>query len=130
MRGWRLVISVALEVWPPAGTGATAGGVAMKTRGTKTRLKRRKEPTASRGRGSSVADLQEQLDRQTRELAEARKQQAATSEVLRFISSSVTDIQPVFEIIGERAEKLCEAPALDRNLTPVRWRRKPTARIR
>jgi hypothetical protein len=57
------------------------------------KLKRRKEPTVARGRGSSAADLQEQLDRQTRELDEAREQQAATSEILRVLSSSPTDVQ-------------------------------------
>jgi len=36
-----------------------------------TKLKRRKEPTGVRSRGSSMADLQEQLDRRTRELNEA-----------------------------------------------------------
>jgi hypothetical protein len=44
-----------------------------------------------------------------KKLAEALKQQTATSEVLRVISSSAANIQPVFEIIGERAEKLCDA---------------------
>ena len=47
------------------------------------------------GRDSLVADLQEQLDRQTRELVDAREQQAATSEILRVISSSPTDVQPL-----------------------------------
>ena len=69
---------------------------------------RPKRPVASR-RGAPDDNLRKQLDQRTHELAEALEQQAATSEVLRVISSSPTDIQPVFEMIGARAEKLCEA---------------------
>src|SRR5215471_16523243 len=69
------------------------------------RPKARKAPTAA----VPTDDLQEQLNRRTRELDEALQQQTATSEVLSIIRRSPADAQPVFDAIVQSAARLCGA---------------------
>ncbi len=56
----------------------------------------------------SYAGLERKVDERTRELTEALEQQTATSEILRVISSSPTNVQPVFDAIVRNAVRLCD----------------------
>jgi signal transduction histidine kinase len=65
--------------------------------------------SAARRASASAANLQEQFERQARELEEAREERAAIAEVLRVISASPGELEPVFQAMLENATRICGA---------------------
>ena len=86
-----------------------------KARGEPKRPVARKSPKTE---GSRVRDLEkrlaeavEHLATRDRDLTEALEQQTATSEILRAISSSPTQLRPVLDAIATNAALVCDAYA-------------------
>jgi signal transduction histidine kinase/putative methionine-R-sulfoxide reductase with GAF domain len=71
-----------------------------------------KRPVARKSRkreSSRVGDLEKRLAEALKREAAAREQHTATSAILRVISDSRTDAQPVFDVIVRNAARLCDA---------------------
>ncbi len=72
---------------------------------------RRSRPLQKRRASSSkdsLSKLKKTIDAQAREIREGQEQLTATSEILRVIANSPSDLQPVLNSIAESAARLCK----------------------
>src|SRR5258707_785848 len=102
-----LFLTLGADMTRPSRTGGKTSEAnarnASPAKGRKTtKTKRRIAPTATRVKRRSVSGP-------SKDLKDAREQQAATAEILKVIASSPSDVQPVFDVIVERAVQLCGA---------------------
>jgi hypothetical protein len=66
--------------------------------------KKKKSPTAT-----ELSQLKKEVQRLTEQLKSRDREQAATSDILRVIANSPTEIQPVLSVVAENAARLCDA---------------------
>ena len=90
--------------------GRQSGGEAAKTRRRKTAARKGgNAPKVDRHGGSSADVLSKKVALFKRERDEALEQQKAISEVLRVISGSPGELEPVFNAMLANATRICEA---------------------
>src|SRR4029079_5510292 len=105
--GLRTMLSV-----PMIRDGHPIGAISLQGWGTARAFSDRQIALLKTFADQAVIDIEnvrlfKELETKNRDLTETLEQQTATGEILRVISSSPTDVQPVFDIIAESAVRLC-----------------------
>src|SRR5262245_4429762 len=90
----------------PTGSAIMVTPIKKRASGSASRT-RRLAPRSSRKQCST--EIETTVAVLTNELSEALQQQTATSEILRVISSSPGELEPVFETMLQNAVRLCDA---------------------
>src|SRR6476469_1081760 len=101
-----LFLSLGADMTRPSRTGgktraAKARNTSTAKGGKTTKTKPRIAPAATRVKHRSISDP-------SKDLKEAREQQAATAEILKVIASSPDDVQPVFDAITSSSKRLTD----------------------
>jgi two-component system, NtrC family, sensor kinase len=90
-----------------------AVGEPVKTRDRKTVTRKRRIAPKTGRRRSIAGTHQTELERVIGERDEALEQQAAIRDILRVISNSPGDVQPVLDSVAEHAAHICEAHVVE-----------------
>ena len=91
------------------GTSDYADEVTLSRKGAKSRTGVAGLRSTGTKEGKRVGRIREPRSELEKKFAEALEQQAATSEVLRVISSSAGQLQPVIDVLAKNAARLCDA---------------------
>src|SRR6187431_2341893 len=97
-----LFLTLGADMRRPSRTGGKTSDAKARNAGPakgRNKTKPRAAPAATRAKRRPVSDP-------SKDLKEAREQQAATAEILRVIASSPDDVQPVFDAIASSSKQL------------------------